>query len=127
MVRGSNPAKVQQWTERLTRFRESSLPVKQFCQSEGVSTASFYQWRRKLGPSHANAPHANALDNGVASGFRTVQLTGNPSAGSPVSNATLTVDLLGGVQIHVAAHQPTIQIVLRELLDADARQEGATI
>jgi len=48
MVRGSRPAKVQEWSERLVRFRESDLTVARFCQVEGVSTPSFYQWKSRL-------------------------------------------------------------------------------
>ena len=36
------------WKERLERFEALSLTVARFCAQEGCSTASFYQWRRKL-------------------------------------------------------------------------------
>lgn len=36
------------WRERLQRFSASNLTVVRFCEREGVSTASFYQWRRRL-------------------------------------------------------------------------------
>jgi transposase len=38
----------QRWQQRLERFRRSGLTVSAFCESEGVSTASFYTWRRRL-------------------------------------------------------------------------------
>ena len=37
------------WAARLQRFRVSQLTVKVFCQQEGVSQPSFYQWKKKLG------------------------------------------------------------------------------
>ena len=127
MSRGSNSLKVQQWTDRLIRFRKSSLSVKRFCKNEGVSTASFYQWRRRLGSSHANAQDGNSSQDGSSKGFRTVRLTGNATRRHaehpPVSDATLTIDLPGGIQIHVAAHRETIQTVFRELLDAGTSRE----
>ena len=48
MLRVSNPVKVQEWTGRLFRFKKSAVSVAQFCDAEGVSAASFYQWKRKL-------------------------------------------------------------------------------
>ena len=36
------------WAERLERFRRSGLTVTQFCDAEGVSTPSFYVWKRTL-------------------------------------------------------------------------------
>ena len=42
-------SKRQEWIARLERFQEqkpSSVPA--FCRTEGISTASFYLWRRRL-------------------------------------------------------------------------------
>jgi hypothetical protein len=36
------------WQQRLLRFEHSSLSVSAFCDHEGVSTPSFYAWRRRL-------------------------------------------------------------------------------
>jgi len=36
------------WVDRIDRFEKTSQTVAQFCAAEGVSPASFYQWRRKL-------------------------------------------------------------------------------
>lgn len=36
------------WRERLDRFAQSGWTVAEFCDWEGVSTAAFYQWRKKL-------------------------------------------------------------------------------
>ena len=37
------------WRDRLGRYESSELTVTDFCEAEGVSQASFYQWRKKLG------------------------------------------------------------------------------
>jgi hypothetical protein len=37
------------WEQRLQRFARSGLSVAAFCAREGVSSASFYAWRRRLG------------------------------------------------------------------------------
>lgn len=38
----------QLWRERVRRQRDSGLSVAEFCEAEGVSAASFYQWRKRL-------------------------------------------------------------------------------
>lgn len=49
MTRIPHPLLPGRWQDRLDRFDRSGLTVSQFCQREGCSPASFYQWRRKLG------------------------------------------------------------------------------
>jgi transposase len=46
--RRPDPATRQLWQQRLDRFRKSGLTVPVFCKREGISTASFYTWRRRL-------------------------------------------------------------------------------
>jgi hypothetical protein len=46
--RRPDPITHQRWQQRLQRFRDSGLSVADFCDREGVSTASFYAWRRRL-------------------------------------------------------------------------------
>ena len=48
MPRSANTAKVEEWTNRLERFAGSNLTAAKFCEAEGVSLPSFYQWKRKL-------------------------------------------------------------------------------
>lgn len=82
MSRKSNPELFRQWQDRLRRFEDAGLTVAEFCQLEGFSVASFYQWRRKLAqqpgakPENAFVPvevplaaaatqHQNHSDHGV--------------------------------------------------------------
>src|SRR4051794_23756989 len=51
--RRRDPALAQRWRQRLLRFEQSGQSVSAFCAAEGVSTPSFYPWRRRLGPSSA--------------------------------------------------------------------------
>ena len=136
MVRGSNPVKVQEWVDRLTRRGESDGSVAQFCEAEGVSVASFYQWQRKLrdaavskdtktlaagsagrsSASRASASGAGGTNRRV--GFQAVDVT---SAGALTgalgsSAAAVTVCLPGGIQVQVADNLPAIQAVMRELM-----------
>jgi transposase-like protein len=48
MARLPDQQLARQWRQRLDRFEHSDLTVARFCEVEGYSTASFYQWRRKL-------------------------------------------------------------------------------
>ena len=47
MSRGLS-GKAREWAERLGRFERSGLTVARWCESERVSEASFYYWRKKL-------------------------------------------------------------------------------
>jgi len=40
-----------QWQHLLADWQQSELSVADWCRQHGVSTASFYQWRKKLLPS----------------------------------------------------------------------------
>ena len=51
--RRPDPVTHQLWQQRLDRFRKSGLAVADFCEREGISTASFYAWRRRLQPDTA--------------------------------------------------------------------------
>jgi hypothetical protein len=43
------------WRGMLRRQRESGLSVRQFCADEDLSYASFYRWKRKIGPGDRRA------------------------------------------------------------------------
>jgi hypothetical protein len=59
--RRSDPAAHRRWQQRLDRFLTSGLTAAHFCEREGISTASFYAWRRRFeadsAPAAADAPH----------------------------------------------------------------------
>jgi hypothetical protein len=46
--RRPDPATHRRWQQHLDRFRKSGLTVAHFREREGISTASFYAWRRRL-------------------------------------------------------------------------------
>ena len=48
MGRHADHGKHCEWIERIRRRRESGLTVAEFCEWEGVSVASFYNWQKKL-------------------------------------------------------------------------------
>ena len=57
--RRSDPATRQRWQQRIQRFCRTSLSVAAFCDREGISTASFYAWRRRLQHDPAPPPTDN--------------------------------------------------------------------
>ena len=44
----SDNSKRQEWIARLKRFQEKPTSVHAFCRAEGISSASFYLWKRRL-------------------------------------------------------------------------------
>jgi hypothetical protein len=84
MARRKRGSKGAEWRKRLGRHRRSGLTVARFCKRQGVSTASFYAWRKRLdGAEGAGEKRSPA--------FRPVRLT---SAG-----AVMWVHLPGGVRL----------------------------
>lgn len=48
MPRPADPARESLWRRRLRRQPRSGLTIQQFCQREGISTATFHSWKRRL-------------------------------------------------------------------------------
>jgi hypothetical protein len=48
MPRPADPALEILWRRRLRQQPDSGLTIQQFCQREGVSTASFHAWKRRF-------------------------------------------------------------------------------
>lgn len=48
MARLPDPAVRRRWEKLVRSFERSDLTVTEFCAEHGVSSASFYLWRRKL-------------------------------------------------------------------------------
>lgn len=93
------------WRARLRRFRASGMTVTRFCELEGVSAPSFYQWRRKLGPA--------AASTGAEPVFQQVVVT-------PAVASGLRVRLASGAEIEVAAgNLDVIRAVVGELARAE--------
>jgi hypothetical protein len=95
------------WRERLRRYERSGLTVTRFCEREGVSAPSFYQWRKRL----ASRPAAPGGQSAPA--FR--QLLLGPSGG------VMSVELAGGARIQLPAENlPLARAVVAELLQAES-------
>jgi hypothetical protein len=70
MGRRANERRADLWRRRLTAWHRSSGTICQFCEQRGLSVASFYYWRRRLG--WTAAPPAPQLAKGSGSGPRSL-------------------------------------------------------
>lgn len=109
---GSNLSKVKEWLARLDRFEQAGQTITQFCQEEGVSQSTFFQWRKKL-KSAGNRTGSNA--------FQPVQLT--PSIPLP---QVATIRLEDGIEIELG-NDPCVagaivEVVVKQVLGPRARR-----
>ena len=100
------PETIELWRQRIKRFDAANMTVAQFCQSEGVSQPSFYQWKRTIRelPQQAESPAVR---------FQPVRVTAAAIEGNPLGAqdtlpeppaplmASTTIELPGGVRIRV--------------------------
>jgi len=106
-------SKAALWTERLQRFDASSLTVARFCAKEGCSTASFYQWRRKLWKS-SSPKRKTTNSNPAASSERFRPLT------IAISPARVGIHFPSGTRVELAGgdHELVCRVV-REILQGE--------
>lgn len=118
MSRSSDPKKLAMWRERFERFSSSGIPVGQFCSRERVSVASFYHWRKKLGPKGRRRRMTGG--HGV---FQ--QVTVAPAASGLVPAApAICIQLPCGTRIEVGAGDlDAVRTVVAELARADRGYE----
>ncbi len=115
MLRGSDPAKCQQWAERLERFGKSGQGVAEFCRAEQVSVPSFYQWRRKLeGGRPSNGKPVLERGRRGPSAFKSLHVVNQDAS------ASVKVRLRNGVVIDLGSNVATIQRIVAQLLDHQA-------
>jgi len=80
MGRVASEALALTWERRISRQRRSQLSVAEFCSQEGVSSKSFYVWRKRLREEEAGP---TGLTTGAA----------DPRSGCPASKLFLPVTL----------------------------------
>jgi hypothetical protein len=122
MARGGRLQKEVEWRERLARFARAGMTVVQFCVDEGVSTPSFYVWRRRLvGDGGANMQAKDAAAGlGKRHGpFAPVRVTGT------VPGSQITVSLRGGTLLEIPLSDASAAgTVVGAILHADAERAG---
>jgi hypothetical protein len=119
MARGTRLRKEVEWRERLARFARASTSVVQFCLEEGVSTPSFYAWRKRLaGETGAWTQSQDA--RGRHSAFAPVRLIGQTNGSDQI-----TACLRGGTRLAIPlVDSDAVRGVLAALVRADAEHAG---
>lgn len=106
MGRRADHGKHCEWSERIRRRRESGLTVAEFCEWEGVSVASFYNWQKKLRDTKSRrqsvelvTPEGRSPRSQQKASFLPVHVM---QAGAIASPATrIEIQLTNGVRVFV--------------------------
>jgi transposase-like protein len=119
MGRKPSPSTEAVWRERLASFRDCSLTVKEFCQQEGVSEPSFYQWRKRLGQGR---PAAKRTPPSGGEPTKTIQSlpflpvkvgSAGDDRNAAFRSAWAEVELPNGVRIRVpASHGEALRVAI---------------
>jgi len=130
MARRSDPSKLAVWRERFERFSKAELAVGPFCAREGVSTATFYHWRKKLG-LNGRSRSATERHPGLRTGpaerrgrFQRVTVVSGMPPRLPVARV-ICIRLSCGTRIEVSAEDlDALRAVVAEVVRADRAQEA---
>ena len=134
MPQGTDPIKLQEWMERIDRFRNSSQSVARFCASEKVSQPSFYHWKKRISTlndrvgrrstkttvavNSAAKTTTNRDDRTTRSelpAFQPVQITPSPSGPQ-----NTMIRLPSGIEIQVGSDLRVVESIVKLLLDNHA-------
>jgi len=122
MPRVSDPALRLRWQRRLLKFRTFHGSVRRFCDAEGVSVASFYQWRQKLNDDTdaAKAGAQRDAEDHQAAQFVPLQLV--PQVAHRSQPTHVAIVLAGGTRIELPSEDsPVLQAVIRSVMHEDAK------
>ena len=101
--RGRDLEKERSWRRTLRDWRRSGLSVREFCDWQALSEASFYAWRRELGKRDREASRRESRVNDSATNvpqFLPVQVVTESAQDSEVQRF-LEVQLPTGVRLRV--------------------------
>ena len=126
MAQGMRAEKAAEWQQRMERFRRAATSVAQFCYDEGISTPSFYIWRRKLRQGGGSAPVRRQVPKTAAKprkgSFVPVRVVG----GSHL-DGHMTAELTGGMRLSIPLADPgALRTAIGALVRADAEHAGDT-
>lgn len=110
MGRGVDHGKRREWAERIRRRQASGLTVAEFCEWEGVSVASFYNWQNKLSGTESVKQTVELVTSGRPSrslrkaSFLPVHVK---QAGTTTAPGTrIEIQLANGVRVFVPISDP---------------------
>jgi transposase-like protein len=103
------------WRDRLARFDSDSLTISEFCHREGVSSASFYRWRKRLKHRGRQSKPSSQAAGGS-------EVKAPSSRFLPVNVAGLTeaeIELPNGIKVRVpAANAAVLRTAIRAANEA---------
>jgi hypothetical protein len=94
MARPKDPDLERRWRQRLQRRASSGLTVAAFCAREGVSTASFHAWKRRLATPSVLLPQQRPPL------FVPLRLEGPPSPAAQARPPAVAIELPHQVRLH---------------------------
>ncbi len=92
-----NYAKEERWRRAMIRHRASGLSIRAFCEREGLSEPSFYQWRREL----ARRDRQTVRSGRPGMAFVPVRVL--PEEGKSPASGAIEIVLAGGRIVRVGA------------------------
>ncbi len=103
------------WEQLINRQGTSEQSIADFCQGEGVSTASFYAWRHRL-QSSRRLIHAQ----GSTPALVPVRIVSEPST----TREAVTIEWPGGIVMRVASgcDEATMRTIMSMLAAQTARE-----
>ena len=118
MGRKPSPSTEAVWRDRLARFHECNLTVKEFCHQEGVSEPSFYHWRKRLDGSRPRVERSRPsggepIETVESLPFLPVKVCSAGDDRSVFRSAWAEVELPNGVRIRVpASHGEALRVAI---------------
>lgn len=130
MARRSDPKLREWWRELIEEWSASSLTVTDFCRLHGVSTASFYNWRRKLMAADYESgeriaePNQDAAQSGsfVPVELTTTEVSDPSEAVAQAGSAMVRIVLPSEIRIEVPASDRALVLsIITALIEAGER------
>lgn len=105
----SDSARLASWRERWNKFKSSGLTVSAYCHREGISTARFYYWSRRL-------RQAGAIDAELP--------TSSPAACQEATSHAVEVFIGDQVRVSIPASAPELVASVLASLQASPIRSG---
>ena len=91
-----------EWQTLLAKLDASGLCVAPFCRREGISTASLYRWRNRLGDRSNGSDYNETTLSQRAPAFLDLGPLKSATASAP--RIDLKLDLGNGLTVHLVSH-----------------------
>jgi transposase-like protein len=128
MGRGIDARRHVMWRQRLERFSGWSGTVAEFCRREGVTQATFYQWRKRL--TLAGLPARREGGKGLPDAGRRADEA--PQGRAPfvelslAAAATVEIELPNGAVVRVPAdREAALRVAIRAAGEGGSRSQDA--